>query len=134
MAFRQGRFAEVTVNAVALSTFCDNMQFNRTADTVDVTTFTATDKSFLAGLKGGTLTLSGDFDGTVTTGPASVLEGLLGAAPFAVLAYPGGNTTGQRSHSFNALITAYSETSAVADKVSFSATLLVTGAVTSATI
>lgn len=134
MAFRQGRLAEVTVNAVALSTFCDNMTFDRNVDSMETSTFTATDKSFLPGLKGGQLTLAGAYDPTVTTGPAAVLEGLLGSNPVAILAYPGGNITGQRSHSFTAMVTNYSESSSMADNVTFACTLLISGAVTSVTM
>ena len=68
------------------------------------------------------------WDPTVTTGPASVLTALLGAAPFACVVYPAGNNAGQgTSHTFNALLTSYKESSKTPDKVNFSATLLVTG-------
>ena len=78
----------------------------------------------------GTLELAGDYDPTATTGPQAVLFPLLGAAAFAVVVEPGGNLTGQVRRSFNALLTSYKESDKVADKVTFSATLLVTDAIT----
>lgn len=134
MAFRHGRFAEVTVNSAALSTFCDSVELTMENDTAETTTFGKTWKTHLPGLNGGSVTLSGNYDPTASTGPAAVLEALLGAAAFAVDVYPGGNTSGQRKHAFNALLTSYSETSAVGDKVTFSAELILDGAVTTTTI
>lgn len=134
MAFRQGRFAEITVNTKALSTFCDTADLSIDVDTSDTSTFTATWKTALAGLAGGNLSLSGAYDPTATTGPAAVLTALIGAAPFAVVVEPGGNTSGQARRSFNAVLTNYTEGSSVGDKVTFSASLLVTGVVTFANI
>ena len=134
MAFRHGKNAALTVNAVALTAFCDNVGISRDVDTAETSVFGVDDKTFLPGLRGGTLSISGSYDPTVTTGPAAVLEGLLGAAAFTVIFEPGGNTTGQRRHTFSALMTNYSETSAVGDKVTFSGAIIVTGAVTSITI
>lgn len=130
MAFRHGRFAEITVNAVPLSTFCDSADLNIKVSTSDTDTFGTTWKTALTGLADGTVTLSGNYDPTEDTGPADTLTDLIGADPFAVLVYPGGNVAGQLSRSFNAILTDYKETSKTSEKVIFSATLLVTGAVT----
>lgn len=127
MAFRHGRFAEITVNGAALSTFCDSAEISIDAETSETTTFGKSWKTHIAGLAGGTVSLSGNYDPTASTGPAAVLTALIGAAAFPVLVYPGGNTSGQVQHSFNALLTSYSESSAVADKVTFSAELIIDG-------
>jgi hypothetical protein len=134
MAFRHGRFAEITVNSVALSTFCDEAELSLENDTAETTTFTKSWKTHIPGLNGGSLSLSGSYDPTASTGPAAVLEALIGAAAFPVVAEMGGNASGQRRHSFNALLTSYSESSPVGDKVIFSAELLADGAVTPTTI
>src|SRR6267378_2259136 len=128
MAFKHGRLAEITVNTKALSLFSDTADINFKVDTADTTVFTNAWKTAIAGLIGANLTLSGGYDPTVTTGPAAVLTALLGAAPLAVIFYPAGNNVGQgTSHTFNALLTDYKETSKTTDNVLFSATLLVTG-------
>ena len=46
---------------------------------------------------------------------------------------PGGTASGQRTNSFNAIVTNYSESSPVGGIVTFKASLLATGAVTSVT-
>lgn len=133
MAFKHGRLAEITVATKALSLYCDTADISIKIDTADVTAFTNSWKAFIAGLAGGTLTLSGSYDPTVTTGPASVftLQIPLNQAGTvtAVIFYPAGNNAGQgTSHTFNALVTDYKESSKTTSRVDFSATLLVTGA------
>lgn len=134
MAFKHGKSAALTVNAVALGSFCDNLELSRDVDTAETSVFGVDDKTHLAGLRGGELSVSGIYDPTVTTGPGAVFEGLLGGAAVTVIFEPGGNTTGQRRHTFSALITGYTETASVSDVIKFSADVLVTGAVTSITI
>lgn len=129
MAFVHGKAAEITVNSVALSTFCDTADLSIDVDTSDVTAFGATWKAAIAGLAGGNLSISGSWDPTTTTGPASALSDLIGVAPFAVIYEPGGAAVSQ-NRTFNALLTSYTESSPVGDKVSFTAGLQITGVVT----
>jgi hypothetical protein len=134
MAFRHGRFADITVDGNDLSDFCDSADINISVDTAETTTFGDSWKTNIAGLAGATLALSGNYDPTATTGPAAVLTSLVGADPVAVVLYPGGNASGQISHSFNAILTGYTEKAAVGDKVTFTANLLVDGQVTTANV
>ena len=122
----------MTVATKALSTFCDTADINIKVDTADTSTFTAAWRTAISGLAGATLTLSGGYDPTVTTGPASVLTSQIAlnqaGTVTAVILYPAGNNAGQgTSHTFNALLSDYRESSKVGDNVVFSATLLVTG-------
>lgn len=137
MAFKHGRLAEITVATKALSTFCDTADIAVKVDTVETSTFvplaSAPWKTFISGFAGGQLTLAGKYDPTVTTGPASVLWAQIAlnqaGTVTAVVFYPAGNNAAQgTSHTFNALITDYQESSKIGDAVLFSATLLVTGA------
>lgn len=134
MAFRHGRFAEITVDTTALSLFCDTADLNVDVDTSDVTTFTKSWHVAIAGLAGGKLEIKGSYDPTATTGPAAKLTSLIQAAAFPVVVEPGGNLTGQARRSFNAILQSYKESSPVADKITFSATLLVSDAITFAVI
>lgn len=132
MAFKSGRLAEITVATKALSTFCDTADIDIQVDNQDTTTFLAAWKTAISGLAGATVTLSGSWDPTVTTGPASVLLAQIAlnqaGTVTAVILYPAGNNAGQgTSHTFNALLSNYKESSKVTDNVTFSATLLVTG-------
>jgi hypothetical protein len=122
------------VNGVALSSFCDKMDISFNVAAADTTTFGSTWHSSLAGLIDGTLTFSGDYDPTAGTGPSATLFPLLGAAPFAILVYPGGNITPQRRYSGNANLTKYSESSPVGDKVTFTASLVTTGVITASNL
>jgi hypothetical protein len=124
--------AEITVATKALSTFCDTADINIKVDTADTTTFTAAWKTAISGLAGATLTMSGGYDPTVTTGPAAVLFAQIAlnqaGTVTAVILYPAGNNAGQgTSHTFNALLTDYQETSKIGDNVLFSCNMLVTG-------
>jgi hypothetical protein len=135
MAFRHGRFAEITVNSVDLSTFCDTADLSIDIDTAETTSFTSAWKTHIPGTAGGTLELSGSYDPTASTGPAAVIEGVIaGGVAVPVVAYPGGDAVGQRSRTFSAILTNYSESSAVGDKVTFSCSLLATGAVAMAAV
>lgn len=134
MAFRHGRNAVVTVNAVDLSTFCDNLDFSIDVDTAGTDTFGSAWKTSLAGMSGAKLDLTGDYDPTATTGPASAIFACIsGGISVAVVHKPGGTLTGQRTNSFNAIVTSYGESSPVGGIVKFKAGLLVTGAVTPTT-
>jgi hypothetical protein len=134
MAFRHGRLAEISVAGTALQTFCTSLDLSIDADTADTTTFGSTWKSALAGTAGAKLELAGDFDPTASTGPAAVLmTALTGLAPVAVVHKPGGTASGQRTNSFNAIVTNYAESSPVGGIITFKASLLVTGAVTPTT-
>lgn len=134
MAFRHGSKAAITVNAVVLSTFCTSLDMEISQDTGETTTFGATWKTHIAGVMGGKLSIVGDYDPTVTTGPASaILIAQATAAPVAVVHEPGGTLSGQRRNSFNALITSYSESSPVGGIITFKADLLATSTITSIT-
>lgn len=116
------------MNTKALSLFMDTADITFKVDTADVSTFTNAWKAYIPGLIGGTVTLSGDYDPTITSGPASVLTGLLGAAPFAIVFYPAGNNAGQgTSHSASAILTDYKEAAKTTTAVTIAATLLLTG-------
>ena len=128
MAFNHGRLAEISVNSVNLSAFCDGADLSIDIDTSDTTTFSASWKTAIAGLAGASLEIKGNFDPTTTTGPASALTSLIGDAPFAVIFEPAGAAANQYRQ-FNAILTSYKESAPVGDKVTFSAGLLVTGAI-----
>lgn len=128
MAFRHGRFAEITVNSVNLSTFCDQADIDIDIDDAETSTFGVSWKTYIAGLAGAKVSLSGNWDPTATTGPASALTALIGVAPFAVILEPGGASVTQYRQ-FNAILSKYKEGTPVGDKITFEAELTVTGAV-----
>lgn len=135
MSFIHGSKAALSINGTLITGYTDTASLSRERDTSETTVFGLSDKTFIPGLMGGTLSFSGNYDPTVSTGSAAVVEGAFTAGTTVTcIYYPGGNTTGQRSHTFSAIITSYSEESTTQDKVTFSAEALVSGAVTTATI
>jgi hypothetical protein len=135
MAFRHGKTASLSVAGTVLQAYLDSAALNVTNETADTTAFGSTWTSAIAGLLGGTLSGSGFYDPTTSTGPQAVLwTAFTGGATVAFIYYPGGNTTNQRSYSFSGLVTSMEESATVSDKVTFSFEVLVSGAVTPATI
>lgn len=137
MAFRHGSKAQLTVNGVDLSAFCDSIELSITPETADVTGFGSTWRNHIPGLIGGTLSASGSYDPAASTGPADAIFAAItaqnSAGYVAVVDKPGGTATGQRTNSFNAIVSGYTESSSVDDKISFGFELLVTGPVTPTT-
>lgn len=122
MAFRHGKNAGFTINSVVLSTFLTNVDLSFDLDAADTTTFGSTWKSSLAGIPGGTISLTGNYDPTASTGPAVTLWGLLTAGvPVTGLFYPGGNTSGQALWTITSgcLVRSYNESSPVGGIVTF---------------
>lgn len=129
MAFRHGKNAAFTLNAVALATFINSMEMNFDLDIADTTTYGATWKSGLPGIPGGTISLEGFYDPTATTGPGAVLFPLLTAGTAVTgLVYPGGTASGQNLYTITSgcIVTSYNESSPVGDIVSWTAEVMVT--------
>lgn len=123
MAFVHGKGTAVTIGGDDLSAYANNVAFNRSADSHDVTTFGKGSKVYAAGLKDGTGTISGIYDNTALTGPGAVLRPLCGAAAVELVYMPEGDATGKPTATVDVLVTAYEETAPVADMVTWSATL-----------
>jgi hypothetical protein len=135
MAFKHGKSAAVWIGTGDLSSFLDQAEKSTDVDTAETTTFGQNWKRYLAGLIGTTLSISGSYDGTASTGPAAVLEtAIANGTAWTWKFFPGGSASGQRQHSFSAFVTNYSESSQVGDKVTFSAEILADGTVTSTTL
>jgi len=128
--FRYGAKALVTVNAVDLSAYCDDAGLDVGIDTAETTTFSAAWKTFIEGLAVAKFSLKGNFDPTVTTGPAAVLTGLIGGGAKSVVFNPAGTAVGELKRTVSAILTGYTESSPVGGKVTFTATFQGTGAVT----
>jgi hypothetical protein len=133
MAFKHGKGAGLSLNAVVLSTFIHEMETSFDTDLADTTTFGATWKAGLTGISGGKLDISGYYDPTATTGPGAVLFPLLTSGTAVTgLIYPGGNSTGQSLYTVTAsgtngcIVLSYTETSPVSGIVAFQASIAIT--------
>ena len=64
MAFKQGKDTKIYVNSSNYSSYFNNADATRTADTAESTTFGNSAKTYIAGEKDGTVSLTGFFDAT----------------------------------------------------------------------
>lgn len=129
MAFKHGKDTNVTINGVDISVFTNNTAFNRAGDSHDVTTYKATPTEtahiFQGGLTQGTCTISGIYDGAAA-GPRVTIEPLVGTVvPF--IYQPEGTGAGLPQDAVDVLVTAYNETSPVADMITWTAELQLAG-------
>lgn len=128
MAFRQGRFTEVLVSGVNISAYLDSAEFSAEAEQLETTTFTATSKTWLTGLRDHSFDISGRYDPSKPSGPIFILNSLIGADHnVPLIFYPGGPAVGQVVHTFNGRLTSFGESSAVGDVVAFDASFQVDG-------
>lgn len=130
MAAAHGSNAHVTVDADVLVgasvVYLDQFSLDKIIETAEVTAIGNDDKQYIAGLRDSTLSLSGSWDATQDGFLADWDDG----AVVSCVVGPDGNTTGKVRYTFNALITNYSISSPVGDKVAWSASLQRTGATT----
>jgi hypothetical protein len=112
-----------------ISAYLNNVAYKRSADSHDVTTFGATGHAFQGGLTDGTFTLTGTYDNGASNTPKTLIETALGTIA-AVDYREAGTGTGKTTSTANALVTAYEESGPVADMISWTATLQISGAVT----
>lgn len=109
-----------------------NISFNRANDNHDTTAFGAEGHTFITGLTNGTITLDGWWDKTASTGTATVLDSLMGLDTVTLgWEYgPEGRTTALVKYSGECVLASLDYSSPVADLVSFTATLQISGDVT----
>jgi hypothetical protein len=131
MAFKHGSDSTFSVDDSGTTaraiTGVDNVSFTQNGEPAEITSLGDNSKGFIAGLKDSSLSISGAWDVTSTTGNDVVLSGIVGGAAGTVSYSPDGGTT---TYSAEAFCTSYEMSSPVADKVSFSADFQVTGNVT----
>lgn len=140
MAFTHGKNAVFAVDDSGgtlrtISQYVDNVQgLPGGRNLSEVTAFGDGGTKSIPGLQNVAFTVSGHFDSTATTGPNAVLNSLRTASATASFEYgPEGSTTGKVKFSGECWLTEYTVDSAVAEKVSFSASFQVDGTVTSGT-
>jgi hypothetical protein len=119
-----GRHTYISLDADDLSTFANSTTFNRTADSHDTTTYTKNSHTYQGGLKDGTVTIGGFYE-TGPTGPAAVIEPLLGTTvPFVYR--PEGTGAGLPQKAVDVVVTSYNQSAPVADMIQWTAELQMT--------
>lgn len=122
MAFQHGKSTFVSLDGDDLSAFSTNVEFTREADSHDVTTFGKNSHVKQGGLGDGSATIEGIYDTTASTGPRGVIEPLIGTV-VALIHQPEGAGVGKPEDVVDVLVQNYTETSPVADMVTWSVDL-----------
>lgn len=126
MAFVHGKGGAVIWGATDLSAYLNNVDAAATADTAEVTCFGSSSKSYVAGTRDATLSLSGFFDGGVGA-VDEVLSAALAGTAAVTIAPAGAGAIGNRAQLANVIHTGYTVTAPVGDAVSISAEAQVSG-------
>ncbi len=112
----------------SLANTLTSVDFPETIDTGEVTAFGATSKAYLVGLRDATISVSGLWDATI--------DGyIIGTEPATrtFIFGPAGSTGGNVKYTGECILTSYSISNPVADVVTYSLDLQVTGDVTRTT-
>ena len=123
MGFIHGKGTAVSIDGDSLSAFSNSVEFERTAEAQDVTTFGNNSMVYAAGLKDSTATIEGIYDSTASTGPGAVLRPLVGGDAVELVYQPEGVGTGKPVATVDVLVTGYSESAPVAEMITWSAEL-----------
>ena len=104
--FNHGKNAVVLLDDTNLSTTLTDASVSLTADVAETSTFTASSKTYVAGLKDGTVTLSGYFESSSPDADAEFLS-QLGSSGSAYSIAPIGYTRGNPTEFGNVIETSY---------------------------
>tara|TARA_R110000782_G_scaffold196226_2_gene285595 strand:+ start:554 stop:1264 length:711 start_codon:yes stop_codon:yes gene_type:complete len=104
--FNHGKNAVVLLDNTNLSTTLTDASVSLTADVAETSTFTASSKTYIAGLKDGTVTLSGYFESSSPDADAEFLS-QLGSSGSAFTIAPIGHTRGNPTEFGNVIGTSY---------------------------
>lgn len=115
-----------------ISPYITSTEWNVSNDTHDNTTYGSEGHTFQTGLTNGTIVINGFWDKTASVGSATVLDSLLGLDTTTMgFEYgPEGNTATNVKYSGECILQDLSYSSPVADLITFSATLQITGDIT----
>lgn len=129
MAFVHGKGTFISVAGTNLSTFTNSVELKRAGDSHDITCFGATAHAYQGGLLDGTMSLKGIYDDGDTTKPRQVIGDALGTT-VAFVYEAAGAVTLQPKVTGTGVVTSYEESAAVAEMITWTAELQITGAVT----
>ena len=127
MAFKHGKDTFVSINGSDISAFTNNTTFGDETDTHDTTCYGNVRKTYQSGLGDGTITISGVYDDGAT-GPRAVLKPLKATGAAVTFIYrPEGTGAGRAQSSVSVIVKTFNESSPVADNVTWTSELQMTG-------
>lgn len=139
MAFVHGKGGVFKIDNAAgtlqtLTAYLESWGIDQSVETAETTTMGAEAKTYLSGRSDGTVTVSGLYDSTASTGPDVTLAGLVGLETTSTFELgPEGGTTGKIKYTGECFLTGYSITVDASDVSKFTADFQVTGAITKST-
>lgn len=129
MAFVHGKTAVLSIDTAPggslgnVSTYLESIDFSRDIDTAETTTLGDDDKTYLVGMRGATMSVSGIWDATID----GYIDSYAGSVSTGTFQYsPDGGTT---VYSGEMRLTSYAVSTGTGDKATFSADFQITGAV-----
>lgn len=129
--YRHGKNTVVLVDANDLSSFFNEASSTREVETAETTSFGSSAKTYISGLKDGTISVSGMFDGSASA-VDQILTAAIGSATDSITTIAvEGTATGGLCHMAAVQETSYEVTSPVGDVVSTSAEFQADGGVES---
>jgi hypothetical protein len=128
LPFVHGKDVYYTLNAKDLSAYSNTSQYEKAADSHDVTTYGQGAHVFKGGLLNGTGTVGGIYDSSTSSGPRAIIEPLVGSN-VTYVDRPEGTGTGRPQRTADCLVLKYTETRPVADMITWSADLQFSGTV-----
>lgn len=128
--FAHGKNVNVFLNEFDFSTYFNDVSASTSVDTAETSAFGTSAKSYIVGHRDGTISLSGMFEGTASTGTDEFFDDALGnATKTKIIVAPQGNSLAAGAIMLVADDTSYEVSSAIADVVQASAEFQSTDAV-----
>ncbi len=109
-----------------ISAYCNNVDFPREVDTPETTVFGVDDRTYIVGLRTGTISVSGLWDATLD----GVLGPIVGSGLVTFEYGPQGAASGEVRYTGECILTSYSQSSPVDGVATWTADFQVTAAVT----
>ncbi|WP_018214738.1 hypothetical protein [Salinispora vitiensis] len=128
MAFVHGKDTYLSLDGNDLSPFTKTSSIEQESDEHDVTTYGRDDYVFTGGLRKGSFSMGGVYDNT-DSGPKAVIEPLIGAV-VTLIRRAEGTDVGLPEESVDVLVKKYTETNPVADMITWSCELTISGTIT----
>lgn len=120
--FVHGKGVAVFIDQYNFSSYFGDLTASNNVETAETTTFGDSAKTYIVGLEDGTVSLSGWFESTTSTGTDQYFASVLGSATKQkVIIAPAGHSNGARAILVQADDTSYEVSSAIADVVKASA-------------
>ena len=132
--FRHGKGTRIFLNGYDMSLILNNSDYSASAEPVDVTAYTATDRAYIAGLRSAEATLQGMSDGSTEAVDEQFRSSLAASGADVLTIAPGGAAAGDRAELGSGRVTARSVSAPVAGVVAVTASVQYTSEARSALV